>query len=192
MHAAAASQGVTLRVISGWRSYASQAALYRSKGAYNSQTNPTGAAAPGTSNHERGRSVDLDVNDPVTAQWLRTNAAGFGFVNDVSTEGWHWTFQGENTSSGGGSGIRSFAAIGNPLGAIGGALTAPVDAVQALGDGIGFVVNLIRDTLLNPKWWFRVGWLLVGIGLTLGGSALTAKSLGFDPLASYLKGVTPS
>jgi len=47
-------------------------------------------AKPGYSNHEGGRSVNLNT-DTKTLNWLKANAAKYGFKNDVSFEPWHWT-----------------------------------------------------------------------------------------------------
>jgi len=95
MHRAAAADGITLTVISAWRSNARQAQLYKRLGGYNSKSNPQGAAKPGTSNHERGKAIDIDRHtDPRVVPWLRANAGTFGFVNDVASEPWHWTYSG--------------------------------------------------------------------------------------------------
>lgn len=92
MVAAAAGDGVTLRAVSGHRTNAEQWALYIAKGPYHPTANPDGAAVPGTSNHERGKSVDISVVYASHLAWLRGNAARFLFRNDVATEPWHWTF----------------------------------------------------------------------------------------------------
>lgn len=54
MSADVASRGGSLRVVSGFRSYQQQAALYANRG-----SNPNPVAAPGTSLHEQGLAVDL-------------------------------------------------------------------------------------------------------------------------------------
>lgn len=54
------------------------------------------AAKPGYSDHQRGLSVDLGgVGGFNTAAygWLAKNAGKYGFVNDVPTEHWHWTYE---------------------------------------------------------------------------------------------------
>jgi zinc D-Ala-D-Ala carboxypeptidase len=38
-------------------------------------------------------SADIRVTDPATLRWLRANAARYGFVNDVPSEAWHWTWR---------------------------------------------------------------------------------------------------
>lgn len=87
MAAAARRDGVTLVVNDGYRSLdrqrhmAEELGLYREGGL---------AAVPGSSTHGRGISVDIDTDDGA-GDWLRRNAATFGFVDDVSGEPWHWT-----------------------------------------------------------------------------------------------------
>lgn len=60
------------------------------------------AAKPGYSNHQEGRSVDINrfrgdnpktkAPDSPTDIWLQKNASKYGFYNDVPGEPWHWTF----------------------------------------------------------------------------------------------------
>lgn len=51
-------------------------------------------AKPGFSTHQSGLSVDLQVaSAPGLLDWLKANAAQFGFVNDVASEPWHWTYK---------------------------------------------------------------------------------------------------
>jgi len=89
MDIAATAPGHNLHVNSGYRTYAEQAALYR---AY---LNGTGnlAAPPGHSTHGLGLSADIQVTDPATLHWLRAHAGTYGFVNDVPSEAWHWTWR---------------------------------------------------------------------------------------------------
>ena len=54
------------------------------------------AARPGSSTHEVGNSVDVrDCNEETDANyiWMNRNAKKFGWVNDVKSEIWHWTFE---------------------------------------------------------------------------------------------------
>lgn len=56
------------------------------------------AAYPGTSIHGWGLSADLAINGgsrPTGAHltWLRANAPKYGFVNDVASESWHWSYR---------------------------------------------------------------------------------------------------
>lgn len=52
------------------------------------------AATPGTSNHGFGLAVDFDQGQLDSwLQWLRDNAARFGYVDEVSSERWHWSYR---------------------------------------------------------------------------------------------------
>jgi hypothetical protein len=86
MDAAARAAGTALPVLSGYRSYAEQAA--RQAGA-----DGTLVAAPGTSSHGWGLSADIDVTDPNTLDWLRANADRYGFFADVPGDPGHWTYR---------------------------------------------------------------------------------------------------
>lgn len=88
MDAGARAAGLDLRVNSGYRTYSEQAVLYDRY----IHGNGNLAAAPGTSTHGLGLSADIDVRDPRTLAWLRTHAHTYGFVNDVPSEAWHWTY----------------------------------------------------------------------------------------------------
>ena len=89
MDAAATAAGHDLHVNSGYRTYAEQAALYQ---AYRHGTGNL-AAPPGHSTHGLGLSADIQVTDPATLRWLRAYADAYGFVNDVPSEAWHWTWR---------------------------------------------------------------------------------------------------
>src|SRR4051812_48383492 len=64
-----AARGFTIRVVSGARSTAQQAALYA-----NRASNPYPVAKPGTSKHERGEAVDVAIVGKGT--WSQVGAAG--------------------------------------------------------------------------------------------------------------------
>lgn len=91
MRAAAASDGVTIKVVSGFRTMAEQEYLY---GCYKSGTCNNGnlAARPGFSNHQSGHALDLNARDPAVGLWLRAHASAYGFHNTVPSEPWHWEF----------------------------------------------------------------------------------------------------
>jgi peptidoglycan hydrolase-like protein with peptidoglycan-binding domain len=89
MDAAARAAGHDLHVNTGYRTYEEQAALYA---AYRNGTGNL-AAAPGRSTHGLGLSADINVTDAATLRWLRANAGRYGFVNDVPSEAWHWTWR---------------------------------------------------------------------------------------------------
>lgn len=94
MATAAEADGVVLRVVSGFRTMEEQAYLYMCYqcGCCN---DGVGAAQPGFSNHQSGRAVDLNVEDPGVLDWLREHAAEYGFKNTTPSENWHWEWWGE-------------------------------------------------------------------------------------------------
>lgn len=93
MKAAARRVGVTLAPVSGFRTMAQQRALYAAYRAGRGNL----AARPGYSNHQGGLSVDVSTNGSYSSaayKWLARYGRQYGFVNDVRTEPWHWTFRG--------------------------------------------------------------------------------------------------
>lgn len=88
MRAVAASDGVDLRLESGFRTVEQQRALFRAwrKGRGNR------AAPPGRSNHQSGRALDIVTSAPGARAWLEANAAAFGFKQTVASEPWHWEY----------------------------------------------------------------------------------------------------
>ena len=91
MRSAAARDGVSIGVNDSYRSYAEQVDMARRKGLY-SQGGL--AAAPGTSEHGLGKSVDLQLNSRALT-WMRAHADEYGFRNNVPRESWHWTYSGK-------------------------------------------------------------------------------------------------
>ena len=118
---AAATDGVSLHVISGFRSIADQNKLFFDVKAERGE-DPTKRAAvsapPGYSEHHTGYAVDLgDGDNPSTDlqsgfeqtkafKWLKDNAAHYSFEMSfakgnpmgVSYEPWHWRFVGDSQS----------------------------------------------------------------------------------------------
>ncbi len=91
MRDAAAQDGVTIKVVSGFRTMVEQQYLYdcyRSGGCNNGNL----AARPGHSNHQSGHALDLNARDPEVGTWLRAHAHEFGFRNTVASEPWHWEY----------------------------------------------------------------------------------------------------
>ena len=89
MERAAAKDGVALIVMSGFRTYAKQAELYRDWRAGEGHL----AARPGYSNHQSGRALDIVLARGVL-DWLSGHAPRFGFRRTVPGESWHWEFVG--------------------------------------------------------------------------------------------------
>ncbi len=114
MAAAAAAEGITLLLISGFRSVAYQRSILERKlgeGQTLAQILSVNAA-PGFSEHHTGRTVDIGTPDcpPLSEEfeatpafaWLARRAAGFGFglsfprgnPHGVIYEPWHWLHDG--------------------------------------------------------------------------------------------------
>lgn len=86
----ASSEGVTLRLNSGFRTNAQQQYLYN---CYLSGRCNDGnlAAYPGYSRHQSGSAVDINTGYPGVVSWLDRNAHYYGFSNPIrSIEPWHW------------------------------------------------------------------------------------------------------
>lgn len=81
--------GIDLKVNDGYRSLSQQQTMAAEVGLYRDGGR---AAVPGTSTHGWGLSVDIDTDGGAT-EWLRSNAARYGFVEDVAREPWHWTYR---------------------------------------------------------------------------------------------------
>ncbi len=97
MHAAAAKEGVELKVNSSFRSMEAQERLYAM---YQAGTGNL-AAKPGYSNHQGGIAVDINTGGTTTKvyAWLDKNAARFGFKRTVESEPWHWEFRPAETGA---------------------------------------------------------------------------------------------
>lgn len=78
---AAMPGGMSIKVISGFRTWQQQAALHRAK--------PRLAARPGRSKHQKGLAADLTYSSPQTRKWVHRNAARYGLRFPMSYENWH-------------------------------------------------------------------------------------------------------
>lgn len=88
--AAARASGVTeLKVKYSYRTFAKQQEKYD-----NYLNGGNLAAVPGTSNHGWAVAVDFTGLTTRALAWLRANAGEYGFLNDVPSENWHYTYQG--------------------------------------------------------------------------------------------------
>jgi LAS superfamily LD-carboxypeptidase LdcB len=90
MARAAQKSGVQVAIRSGFRSHDEQKQLYARyrKGWGNL------AARPGYSNHQSGKAVDIYIDDYKVYEWLKKNAAKYGFRRTVRREAWHWEYVG--------------------------------------------------------------------------------------------------
>ncbi len=84
MVAAAGGDGISLIVVSGFRSDAEQAELFAA------HPDPTWVAPPGQSLHRCA--TELDLGPSSAYGWLAANAGRFGFVQRYSWEAWHFGF----------------------------------------------------------------------------------------------------
>jgi hypothetical protein len=99
MLAAAADDGVHMRVVSGFRSQAEQDYLYSCY--VNCACNNCNLAAyPGYSNHQSGSALDLNTDEWGVYGWLAANGAHFGFYETVPGEDWHWEYYGPSPGVG--------------------------------------------------------------------------------------------
>ncbi|MFT4299276.1 MAG: M15 family metallopeptidase [Aeromicrobium sp.] len=86
MQAEAAQDGVSLRIVSGYRSYADQQDNYQARvAAAGVEAADRGMARPGHSEHQAGLAIDVnDVSasfaDTAAGRWVAENAHRFGFV----------------------------------------------------------------------------------------------------------------
>lgn len=92
--AAAAADGRSITVNSGFRTYLEQSYLY--DGFKKKLAGFNRAAPPGSSNHESGIAFDLAVKpgpgNP-NYEWMKKNATAHGFLRTVADEPWHWEYR---------------------------------------------------------------------------------------------------
>ena len=85
MAAAAADDGLTLLIASGYRSDAEQAILFARN------PDPRWVAPPGRSLHRLG--TELDLGPEAAYGWLAARAGRFGFVKRYAWEPWHFGYE---------------------------------------------------------------------------------------------------
>ncbi|QIK82241.1 D-alanyl-D-alanine carboxypeptidase family protein [Sanguibacter sp. HDW7] len=86
---AARKADVTWSVNSAYRDHDEQVAMVEKFGLLE---NGGRAAAPGTSEHGLGLSVDLTL-EWEEVEWMREHAGAYGFAETIPEEPWHWTYQ---------------------------------------------------------------------------------------------------
>jgi hypothetical protein len=99
MQAAALRDGVSVAVVSGFRSMAEQRRLFACFEQCNCN-NCNLAARPGFSNHQSGSALDLNTAAAGVYSWLVRNGSRFGFFRTVPSEDWHWEFLGPSPGRG--------------------------------------------------------------------------------------------
>ena len=97
MVAAAKKDGISLWIISGYRSYETQKAVYNNYVANNGQADAdTYSARPGHSEHQTGLAFDINeisysFGDTPAGKWVAENAAQYGFIVRYPQEKQHIT-----------------------------------------------------------------------------------------------------
>ncbi len=113
MQEAARKAGVTIRIVSGFRTNSEQQYFYNCY--VNCSCNGCHLAArPGYSNHQSGHALDLNTSSPGVYSWLSRNGGRFGFRETVAGEPWHWEWWGGGPGGGPcGSNLPRGCATGN-------------------------------------------------------------------------------
>ena len=130
---AVAETGVNFQIYDAYRSFAEQVkwlkAYYepaRAGKRYNTIRTYAGqrwgqkpgkprAASPGHSNH--GEGISIDVHPAAIQQWMKRNAGRFGWVNDVPSEPWHWSYLYPGRDRYKAEGVLDHAAVQRAVGA---------------------------------------------------------------------------
>lgn len=154
MAAAARGAGISLLVVSGFRSDAEQAALFAA------HPDPTWVAPPGHSLHRCA--TELDLGPESAYAWLAGNASRFGFVQRYSWEAWHYGFAAPPPPC---------SDAGNALGEIGGGAASAASGATLPS----FVPGRFRDPLIDAASRWNVSAALLA-------AQLMAES-GFNPFA---------
>ena len=131
MQDAARRDGVSLRIVSGFRTNAQQQYLY---GCYvNCNCNSCNLAArPGHSNHQSGHALDLNTSDSGVLTWLNRHGDEYGFSATVPAERWHWEWWGDEGDFSGPCGHATGGGGGGGVGGDGSGATLVPEDCQAL------------------------------------------------------------
>jgi hypothetical protein len=137
---AARAAGHQVSLVSSYRTYVEQGALYASL----EPTEPGRAARPGHSEHELGLAVDLDFPTADAQAWIASNAAQFGFTmsyppgrekaTGFRNEPWHFRFVG-----------------GSPAGRIEAGEAASLEELFALDETLGTSGDCSDCTLAESR-----------------------------------------
>jgi hypothetical protein len=172
MTAAAAADGITLIVVSGFRSDAEQAELFAA------HPDPKWVAPPGTSLHRCATELDLG---PETAYgWLAANATRFGFVQRYSWEAWHFGFdRAPAPCSEAGNAVASAGQDGAPPGGA----TLP-----------SFVPARFRPTLIDAaaKWNVSAALLAAQLMAESNFNPFAVSPAGAEGIAQFMPGTAAS
>ena len=172
MAAAAAADGITLIVVSGFRSDAEQAELFAA------HPDPKWVAPPGTSLHRCA--TELDLGPESAYGWLAANAGRFGFLQRYEWEPWHFGFvQGPAPCSGAGNSVGSTSQDGAPPGGT----TLP-----------SFVPARFRDPLIKAaaKWNVSAGLLAAQLMAESNFDPFATSPVGAEGIAQFMPATAAS
>jgi hypothetical protein len=172
MAAAAAADGITLIVVSGFRSDAEQAELFAA------HPDPKWVAPPGTSLHRCA--TELDLGPESAYGWIDANASRFGFLQRYSWEAWHMGY------------VRAPA----PCSEAGNTVTGPG---QEAGPPAGatlpsFVPPRFRDTLIDAgaRWNVSAALLAAQLMAESNFNPFAVSSAGAEGIAQFMPGTAAS
>jgi hypothetical protein len=172
MAAAAGADGISLLVVSGFRSDAEQAALFAA------HPDPTWVAPPGHSLHRCA--TELDLGPDAAYGWLAANASRFGFVQRYSWEAWHYGFD---------AGPPPCSEAGNALGGAGGAPEATSGATVP-----SFVPSRFRDPLIDAasRWNVSAALLAAQLMAESNFNPFAVSPAGAQGIAQFMPGTAAS
>jgi len=172
MATVAAAAGITLIVVSGFRSDAEQAALFAA------HPDPKWVAPPGTSLHRCA--TELDLGPEAAYGWLAANAGRFGFLKRYEWEPWHF----------------GYTAGPPPCSAAGDAVTgAGRDAGPPGGASLpSFVPGRFRDPLVDSaaRWNVSAALLAAQLMAESNFNPFASSSAGAQGIAQFMPGTAAS
>jgi hypothetical protein len=171
MAAAAAAGGISLLVVSGFRSDAEQAALFAA------HPDPTWVAPPGHSLHRCA--TELDLGPDAAYGWLAANAGRFGFQKRYEWEPWHFGFD---------AGPPPCSEAGNALSGAGGVATAGAATLPS------FVPSRFRDPLIAAarRWNVAAALLAAQLMAESNFNPFAVSPVGAQGIAQFMPGTAAS
>jgi hypothetical protein len=171
MAAAAGADGISLLVVSGFRSDAEQAALFAA------HPDPTWVAPPGHSLHRCA--TELDLGPDAAYGWLAANASRFGFVQRYSWEAWHYGFD---------AGPPPCSEDGNALGGTGGGVAGASATLPS------FVPGRFRDPLIASatRWNVSAALLAAQLMAESNFNPFAVSPAGAQGIAQFMPGTAAS
>jgi hypothetical protein len=172
MAAAAAAAGITLIVVSGFRSDAEQAELFAA------HPDPKWVAPPGTSLHRCA--TELDLGPESAYGWIDANGGRFGFTQRYSWEPWHMGYD------------RPPA----PCSDAGNAVSGPGDDAAPPGGATlpSFVPARFRDPLIASasKWNVSAALLAAQLMAESNFNPFATSPAGAEGIAQFMPGTAAS